>query len=1440
MEKIAKKTAEEKKEASQKIEKAEEMLDSSHELGADTEDAEKLIEEARKLLEERELDDCLEKVDEGLELLRNSNRERVEELIDKIKDLHEIIGDEERYEGSFNKLGKTEELMGEDRFKEALGSASDALELAQLEVQEKLTDEFTTVDSMILILEEKDEDTADIQEKLDKARNSLEDDDYLGSSSLVDDCKEMLKTELNDFADEGIKKTENLQKIVRNSGGKTTDSEELLNKAKTSLNEGDFERTISLTKEARTLLDDELTGVVSKGIEELEGELENARELECDVQKVLSLKEDIVGLIEEEKNSEAYEKLDEAFEKLDEVKFQKVLRTIADSRENFIKAKEIGIDINEPMKLLTKARNSLKQGDHREAIDWAKKGRTRVRELVEEHENAEMMISEAKSTFGSLQEIDMELEEAEKILDAAEEALQDRNYNGVHEKLEEFDGYIDKHGYEKVMTLIEEMEGLILIAEDMGFDVNEYNEKLEVAIANTKSGEYAEAGKIAIESSSEIEDMIKEELASRMDNLEDLISRIKEEVGPEEGVKDLEDVESSLEEIEVTYNEGRFRDAYEKLNSISEDLKRWRVGEAEEHLNHARDLVDLLDELEKHELDIEEFRNKVREAEQSFENDDYSSVIQDTEEIIKTINSHIEQTAEEVFAEAKREVVKAKKAGVKIEHMRKKLIECKKKIRGEGFVEGIQLSIKVREEAERLRKKRKESYELLTSMSNKIKEIKDKGEIKDLSPVRNLLLKAKSSFQTRDYTQAENLTKQAEKKIKELKEKESFENKVSFIRDMFSEANSLGIDTSDSEKIITDIISESKEMDKEESEERLDELEKNIISTMKDLVEPEIEKTEDIINSAKEIGVDVSKPEEMLSSAKSLFDDNEFKESIDVVKECQSLIETIKNRSKKAAGSVRKVKMRIEDAKDLDADVSKPESYLDKAIKALKSNKYEEAIEQTKKALDSIEEAEMVRVYDILQNFQEKIVEARKQGINTAFADNLIKRAEKAMDDGKYREAINLAMQSEGELERVELQQNIAKRSISTTQSKIKEARDQGIKVGNAGKLLEHAKKAYKGGFYVKAFDNAVKSGDELKQINKAYEDMEELMEGLEEGHEAADGLDIGEEELKKKLQDIGRSVKRGRYDKALENAKEARDIFESIGKQLPDILEDVEGLVDSFEEEGKETGDARDLLGSAKEAIKRDDIKKACESIKKAKEEVGGDVIEEYEKYMEESRNLINTAKKFGAPVQEAASMLDEAESISEEDIEKACEKAKEALERIEKALEPYSPKIKVALKGRLEKDDWNETTVKIMNTGGGVAKSPTIEFSGAEAGKIELPAMLKAGEEIERKVKVKPTDEAVVVTGIGTRIFDDKELECTLEIYPGEDRFKIKKARGDEKCSVCEGDIKKGLDLIVCGCGEELHKSCAEKVGECPDCGSEFELKKKKKASKRVALRI
>jgi len=1446
IEKKAKKTAEKKKKAKEGLERAEELLEISEELGVDVSEVEEIIEEVREYFKDKEFDKASEKINEALNVCEDANKSRVDELIERTKSLCGYLDEDLEETESKELIDEVEELLEDHKYREAINIADQALDYIKRDVSEVFRERYYSIESKLDMLETLKGSPEKFEDKLRTVEEHLDDTEFERSKDLLDEVENELNQEIRAKINDKVQEIEKIEDMIRKNGISTEGVEETISKIRANSKSGDFSSVMDHFGKTERELRDKKDELVSEMVKKLRDGIEEARELGAPENKIKEINEKIDELREKEDFGNIIRLIDELFEKLEEAKFHRVLKTIAESRENFIKAKKIGIDISEPMTILNKARTALKKGDHKQALEWAKKGREKVREMVKEHERTRNAIEKAEELIDGLTEFGIDLEEFENEIKTAEDHLKNKECSEAKEIVSKLEDRIDDKAYERIMEIVEAFEVNILTLERMGIESDEYTEMLEEAIANTKTMDYIKAANTALKGKNEVEDKIKNELDDRINDITGIITNIKKTMDADDIKEDLSKVERFVKEAKDEKDKSNHKLAFDKISKAEDTVNEWQVGEADQKYKEADDMLTLLDEIDIDDIDIDEYKGKLEEAEKHIEENEYPQGIKVTEEILTNLNKKLKERSEEFFSNAKVEVVKAKKSGADITKMREELIDCKKFIKKENFANAISLSLEVEKRAVRIRKERKDAQKQISKASKTIKSIRNDVSSEKIKPIISLLKESKSSFQNRNYTEAKELANKTIDNIGEMKKKKEFEEYYGIYKELVNRAEGISVDTEYIQDEVNKAISKSDERDYSSAIELIKQNNEKILEKIKESVKPRLSHTKEIIDSAKEIGIDISAQEELLEKAQNDFENEDFKGAVKKIVECQNQIQEIRDKSKKAARTVKKAKDRMEDAMDLHADITTAKKELHTSMDAIKNDEYDRAIEMAEKALSSISLAEKNRVETILSTFKDKINDMRMEGVNTSLADNLIARAEKANKNENYKEAINLAMQSEGELERIELQQDIAKRSISTTREKLNKAKNEGIKVRKPEAILNEAKKSYDGGFYVKAFDKAVKSGDILSNKIKAFKESKEILDEINKVVKKLGEFGVQHEGLKEKYIKASDAFKNDNYEKSYSLSNRAKEEMSNLKKELPDHIEEIEKKVKELRSKGKDIGDADKFISKARANLKMGNILDVVNSLALAKEEYGGKHLEAYEDYIRETTELIEKASKFGTDVGEAQEIVKKAREMRNEDIKKASEKAKEALDKIEEILAPYSPSIELKIDGKLRLKRWNNINITVKNDGGGVAKSPSLDIDGAETEEYELPSMLKANETYETELKIKPKEETVIFKGVGTRIFDNKDINCKMEVEVTEGDFKIIDATGEEKCRVCKGDIKKGLDVIICDCGTTYHKLCGERKGRCPDCGLEFTLeedqeeKKEKKASKRVALRI
>lgn len=1444
MEKKAKDTAEKKKGANKKLEKADGLLKISEDIGLDFEEAEELIEEGKEKLDKKNFDEALNTLGEAIENLRQTNLDYIDNRLSHIEDFLNTVGKSRKYKSLRDKMEEARELIKKDEFSKAHDKTKDINQKAEQIMEQGLEGDFSKIGSLMEIVEERGKDKEKVEEIYSDARYALEGGEYERAMDLINECKTILGEKIKDDLDEMIQELEKERNQLKDEGEEIDDITENLNRARELEEGGEYQEALDIVQKTSDRIDDKVKGLVNKKLNIFKDQIKEAEDIGASLAEVEGTAKKVGSMIEEGNLAKANTLLDEAFEKVEDAKFQKVLKTIAESKEDFIKAKDIGSDIGEPMKLLNKARDSLRDGDYRSALKWAKAGREKVKELVGEHESIEEKITERNEYIDKLSEkIDINFVASQNLLTEAQELLENNEYDEVNNKIEELDEKINKTAYEGLMDIIESVEVTLLTAEDIEINIDQYRNKLEESIEKTKENEFLEAADNSFEIRDNLHKTIDEELNSRIEKMEDRISSVFGNID-----KDVEDrVERFLEESKNSLEDASYRDSWEFISKAEKELEMTQKAKAEEYFEKASDLIDIVSTLEVEGINVDDLEDRIQKSEKLLDEKNFAESIEKSDNIVDRLNSKLDQKADDLFSEAKREVLKAKKIGINIEDSRERLIECKRKIKKKDYAEAIRIAYDIRENNKKERKRRNSINEYITNVMNELSELKKKEKASEMKEAKDVLKEAKEEVKNENYSRAKNLAEEARNKIDEIKGREAINDQIEEIHEQMAKIKGMNVEFKDYDDCSEKIERAGELVGMGKNKKALNNIKyvrERINNHIEGTIKNKIGDIKGKLNDLEGIGIDFSRSKDLLDEARSLFDDEWYWEAWDKLEQAEENIEDKRKKSKKARDELKNVKEIIQEAKSINTKVKEPEQIIGKVEDAIEENDYEYALEELELAKRKVRNAEKKRVKKILNTFRKKIEKARSKGLDIALADNIMRRAEKARDEGNYREAINLAMQSEGEIEKIELQQKIAKRTILNANKKLKRAEERGINIDRAKMLLNNSKRSYKEGIYVKAFDSALKSSDRLDLVLKSYNEAKDNIEKIKEMIKELNEENIDVQYLEEKLDKIEDKLESGRYEEAYDLSDETINNNEELEPVISELTTKIESKLDKLEERGRDINKAREKTARTRAVIDVESPYFLVKLLKEAKEESGITEEEEYHELVNDVEQLIEKARKFGASVKSVKKQIDKAKRYeSENEIKKAYESIKEAQNKVENALKPYSPILKMKVNKRPTINKWNTLTFTIENTGKGVAKDPSIEVDGAELSEIDLPDMIKSNSEVKVDLNIRPYEQNITMKALAIRIFDDKEFSDEMKIDVSEG-FEYVKAKETGKCDICDRKIEEGEEIIECSCGNKIHNECALEKKTCPDCDTNLEevedVEKKEKVSRRVSLGI
>ncbi|MCK5560613.1 MAG: DUF106 domain-containing protein, partial [Thermoplasmata archaeon] len=254
-------------------------------------------------------------------------------------------------------------------------------------------------------------------------------------------------------------------------------------------------------------------------------------------------------------------------------------------------------------------------------------------------------------------------------------------------------------------------------------------------------------------------------------------------------------------------------------------------------------------------------------------------------------------------------------------------------------------------------------------------------------------------------------------------------------------------------------------------------------------------KTEELLKSAETMikvseskGVGVKEARKALESGKKALVKSDYTTAIYFAKQSKRKVKDAKEQHKDAQEMLSSVKATMYDMKEL--KTSKAENLLKKAEKALKDHSYDKVMEHLR---DSKHEADDVKqqhqkASEELESARAAIESANYQGLKITKAEELYTRAEKKLEAHNYSEALNYATQSREIAEQEKTKFQEASEAVNFAKLIISNAKTFGASVIEAENLLGNAEEALKNKNYAVAISNATRAKDIAEQAKRAQQ----------------------------------------------------------------------------------------------------------------------------------------------------------------------------------------------------------------------------------------------------------------------------------------------------------------------------------------------------------------
>ncbi len=1256
LEEKAKETTKTRQLAEEELQASEKALEVAQAASVKVDEAKELFQQATAAFDDKEYKNALSLATRSKEVADKQYSDYSMEIINSAAKLLETVQQTGKTsETSVALLEEAKKVLIDKDFDKAISLSKECWKDLEKIILEQLSEEFSSAQSMIVLARNSGEDIASSETLLENAREYMNSQDYQTALENLKQCISGLNTGIQAQIDEMTDEARGFLISAKELDADVTRIEELLGKIDEEQEAKELEKALSTSRLCKSEAEKTLSIAISFNIEDGVLGIDKAETIKADTEKAQEILNRARNALKNSNYAEALNALKDSSEEIQNTQFQKVLETISQSRSKFLKAKKYGADLDEAIDFLNKAREALKDSDFLEALQMAHQGDKVVDEIINKFDQIEDKLNDFEGRLTEATEMGVDITEAQELFKKAMAAFEKNNTPDANQYGDNATKILDNTLHSFITDRIETAELVISAGDSLGAILDEPNDYMHNAIKAVKEGEFKIALEEADRSINRAEEIIKIHVSNTIASADLALQEVS-------NVNEAE-IEDLISKAKAAFEKNAYDESFglaDKALSMMETAQSAKSKESISKMERAvKTAIDMNCELESLDQDM-------KMSYESMKSRDFQTALELAERVYKNTIQMQKVTAEKEFSDAKIEVIEAKKLGIDINEMRDALKRAKGGFEKGDYKATFMESNQTLVNAKNIIQNHQAAYEAMTQAAAMIAEAK-KGDA-DVKKVMETLMEAKSAFEKADYGNAKELADKVKEETHNIVSLYTSANNLATARKYMTHLETLSVDINQLSTLIDETKTALKNKDVKSAMELSSKVEGNSLDLLNSTITNLISEAESAIIDAKDIGIDVSSPSSKMDNARVKLTESDFKLSIELAMTAKEEVLSIKELSQNAGLKVKDLQDKVSESENLYADIADAKGLLNQAMNELRNHDYEKTISLSEEGLKEADRAVEKHIADTISTFRVATEKAKMDGTTVVAAEKLLDKAKDSFEKKDYKSALELAMRSEGELEKVGLQQDMAAKAIKTAETKLDEANKSGIVSRQAKNLLDSARKDITNGDYVKALEHAIQSGDELYKVREEFSLAEEQMELLKTQIDTA--VEIGVEiSLAKKLQVDAENAMTGHdYKTAQEIAKEAlvegrRLTYSKLSSKITDTYKQIDlGASLNLDMEGLSSAiaEAKTFMENGKFKISNDKIS-AVSSEAKAK------LDKHVTDFITNSEASANHAKDIGVDISNTLELLAKAKaSLGAGKYKTAMDQAKESISKI------------------------------------------------------------------------------------------------------------------------------------------------------------------------------
>ncbi|MDO9538035.1 MAG: hypothetical protein Q7J68_06925 [Thermoplasmata archaeon] len=1234
------------------MENAEKIIKSAKSSDINVLKAEELLVKASSSIVGKEYRDALTQATQSKDVAMTCFEDGIQSIIDsadKLAELTKNTGTDS--EQAISLLKDSKNALTEKNFERAMNLAKQSWGVYEKIAQEHLSESYSQAQSMIVLARNIGEDVSATEDLLEQARKSMENQDYFTALGQLKECMDFVGSGLSTQVEALLDEAKGYMVTAKELDTNVNKVVELITRTETEISESNLEAALSSARLSKSEAEKTLNRGISDNLENLLLQIQEAEKIDASMDKANEILTIGRNMLKEGNYTGSIEAIKELNSEIYHSQFQGVLSTMSQSRSKFIAANKIGADLTQAMEFLNDAKGALKEGDFVKALNMAKKGDEVVDSIVADFEDIENTIAALDDQVKMAKGLGTEVKNVESSLTSAKESLEARDFESVQAYVKQAKEEISSALYSFATECIEISELVISAGDKLGANLKEPEAMMKQAIDAAKSGNYQKSIELSGESTKRAEEIIKIHVSNTIASVE-LAMYDAENV-------DVNLIQNLLSSAKVEFEKNAYDRSFEHADKALNMLETSQSTKARELFNNLNKAILKTKDMG---CEISSLEESIKRCDTNLKNRDFFTAIVETEKALNDARNMQYVAAERMFGEGKLAAIEAKKLGIDISDMKEALKRAKTAFSKADFTITYKESLSAKNSADNQIKYYQKAYDAINQAAAILAEAKkNKAEAKE--PM-GILLSAKGMFERFEY---ENALKEAEKakiETEKIMTLYSAANTLHFVEESIEILKTLGVENTELDQYSTKLADVIKAELQQDAIAIAGEVELKTQGLLNTNISNLLSSTESLLMDAKELNLIVTTQEELLHNSRKSFENKRYKEAVELAKDVKSQIEDIRKMSQRAAMEIKAAQDVLNEGENLHANMAEPKKLLENSLIELNGSKYKESIESAIKSANASRKTIEKYVSDTIKAFRVSIEKAKLEGINVLAAEKLMEKAVGAFNSKDYKSALSEAMKSEGELEKVGLQQEMAEKAIVTAETKLNDAQKAGIFSKKAKSLITQARDEMKRGNYVRGLEQAIQSGDELHMVSEEFSEAMEAINSLISQIDIAKKISANVSIATKLLADAESAKTDHDYKTATEIAKEgtleARRLCHS---QLSTLVSSAYKYTDLAGQYGIDVSGSSSLLAEAKTFMDTGKFVISNDKISQTTNDVKAKLQAFFEDNYTQSERAMAHAKEVGAEITASQDLLTKARKAFEED------KFKEAITFVEKS---------------------------------------------------------------------------------------------------------------------------------------------------------------------------